>query len=129
MSDLQPYPQKRELALVGYVKSDMDFDIIRTERIYYVRAGNRPGAMQYGQLTKPIKWLLLHRQGKTELYELLVGKPQGCDGEQLSKLGFKPRGNEYWLFVIRERVIDYHIVFNISKQLNGLKKYPQIVVV
>lgn len=129
MSDLQPYPQKRELALVGYVKSDMDFDIIRTERIYYVRAGNRPGAMQYGQLTKPIKWLLLHRQGKIELYELLVGKPQGCDGEQLSKLGFKPRGNEYWLFVIRERVIDNHIVFNISKQLNGLKKYPQIVVV
>ena len=69
-----PFIQQEALALIGYVKSDADFGTIRKEMVYYVRGGNRTGAIQYGQLVKPIKWLLLHRKTKCVLYELASAK-------------------------------------------------------
>ena len=117
------------LVLVGYVKSDLDFDIIRHERIYYIRGGNRPGAMQYGQLTKPIKWLLLHRKDKIELYELLPRKVESCKKDYLSHLGFKPNGDDYWLFRINSVVTDNRLMPIILKQVGSLKTYPQLFVI
>lgn len=117
------------LALVGYVKSESDFDIIRKEYVYYVRGGNRPGAMQYGQLTKPIKWLILHHKGKKELYELQTGNAENCNKDFLKHLGFKPTGDKYWIFHIKKEVTDCGIISNIYKQIGSLRLSPQIFVV
>ena len=76
------------IALIGYVKSESDFNIVNQENIYYIRGGNRPGAMQYGQLTRPIKWLLLHRGEHKEFFELVTGKAERCNKEFLRNLGF-----------------------------------------
>lgn len=117
------------LVLVGYVKSDKDFDIIRKECVYYIRGGNRPGAMQYGQLTRPIKWLMIHRKDKVELYELLSGNAESCKKDYLKRLGFMPNGDDYWLFKINQLVTDSNLMFKILKQVGRLKAYPQILIV
>lgn len=117
------------LLLVGYVKSESDFDIIRKNNIYYIRAGNRPGAMQYGQLTKQIRWLLLHHKEKRELYELLLEKVESCNKDYLKSKGFKPNGNEYWLFKIKRMETDGKIISNILKQVDGFKSHPQIFMI
>lgn len=120
--------QEYSLALIGYVKSDSYFDIIRKKCIYYIRGGNRPGAMQYGQLRKPVGFLLLHHRETKELYEL-VGKVESCNKEHLKQLGFKPKGNEYWLFKMKRKVADSDIISAIIKQVGKLKTYPKVVVI
>ena len=128
-SALLPFMKERSLTLVGYVKSDADFNIIRSKGIYYIRGGNRPGAIQYGQLCKPIKWLLLHRNGRKELFELLSGNAERCSIEDLVRVGFKPRGEEYWLFRIKNEVKDSVLTSTILGQIKSFKHYPQFVFV
>lgn len=115
------------IALIGYVKSVSDFNIIKKDRIYYIRGGNRPGAMQYGQLTKPIKWLLLHRGEHKELLELVTGKAERCNKEFLKNLGFHPNGDEYWFFRIKQEIKDDSILSSIIREVKGLKRSPKIV--
>lgn len=128
-SALSPSAKERNLTLVGYVKSDADFSVIRKKGIYYIRGGNRPGAIQYGQLCKPIKWLLLHRKGRKELFELLSGNAEKCSREDLVRVGFKPRGDEYWLFKIKSEVKDSALISSVVEQIQSLKLYPQFVFV
>ena len=115
------------IALIGYVKSESDFNIIKKENIYYIRGGNRPGAMQYGQLTRPIKWLFLHRGEHKELFELITGKAERCDQTFLQDLGFHPQGDEYWFFKIKQVIKDYSVVSFIMKEAKELKHSPQII--
>ena len=115
------------LALLGYVKSESDFDVIRKEKIYYIRDGNRPGAMQYGQLTRPIKWLLLHRGEHKELYELVTGKAEMCNQQYLKNLGFHPNGDEYWIFRIKQSIKDDTMVSAVLREAKELKLSPRIV--
>ena len=124
-----PFAKDRSLSLVGYVKSELDFSIIKNEGIYYVRGGNRPGAIQYGQLCKPIKWLVLHHNGRKEVFELLSGNAERGNREDLLRIGFKPKGNEYWLFRIKSEVKDSALISSILVQIKSLKPYPQFVVV
>lgn len=126
---LLPLAKERGLALVGYVKSESDFSVIRNKNVYYVRGGNQPGAIQYGQLCKPIKWLVLHRNGKKELYELLSGNAEKCNREDLLRIGFKPHGNEYWLFRIKNVVKDPISISSILGQIKILRPYPQFVMI
>lgn len=115
------------IALIGYVKSESDFNIIRKEKIYYIRGGNRPGAMQYGQLTRPIKWLLLHRGEHKELLELVNGKAERCNQSFLRNIGFHPRGDEYWFFRIKQVIKDDFIFSSIIREAKELKHSPHIV--
>ena len=126
---LLPHAKDCRLALVGYVKSESDFTIIRNKGIYYIRGGNRPGAIQYGQLCKPIKWLVLHRKGKKELYDLLSGNAERCNREYLLHIGFKPHGNDYWLFRIKNEVKDPVLISSVFGQVKILRPYPQFVMV
>lgn len=126
---LLPLAKERTLALVGYVKSESDFAVIRNKGFYYIRGGNRPGAIQYGQICKPIKWLLLHRNGKKELYELLSGNAERCNREDLLRIGFKPQGDEYWLFRIKSEVKDPVLISSVLGQIKTLRPYPQFVIV
>ncbi len=115
------------IVLIGYVKSESDFNIIRRERIYYIRGGNRPGAMQYGQLTKPIKWLLLHRDNHKVLLELVTGKAERCDNAFLKKLGFHPRGDEYWYFRINQEINNDSVLSAIVREVKVFKHSPHIL--
>ena len=128
-SVLTSFAKGHSLTLVGFVKSDADFTIIRDKGIYYIRGGNRPGAVQYGQLCKPIKWLLLHRNGRIELFELLNGNAEKCNREDLARVGFKPKGDEYWLFRIKTEVKNSALTSAILEQIKTLKHYPQFVIV
>lgn len=116
------------LALVGYVKSNADFETIGRENIYYIRGGNRAGAMQFGQLCKPIKWLLLHRNGRKDIYELEPQLPIACNKEYLLHIGFKPKGNDYWVFKIKEKIEDCKKINSILDRVKKLKMSPQIIV-
>ena len=115
------------IALIGYVKSEYDFNIIKKENIYYIRGGNRPGAMQYGQLTRPIKWLLLHRGVHKELFELETGKAERCNQSFLRNIGFHPNGDEYWFFRIKQVIKDDYIFSTIIREAKELKNSPHIV--
>ena len=126
---LLSFVKERTLALVGYVKSESDFAVIRSKGFYYIRGGNRPGAIQYGQLCKPIKWLVLHRNGKKYLYELLSGNAERCNHEYLLRIGFKPKGDEYWLFRIKSEVKDPVLISSVLGQIKTLSPYPQFVMV
>lgn len=127
LSDLLPFATYSSLALVGYVKSEYDFTVIRKKYVYYIRGGNRPGAMQYGQLTKPIKWILLHSKEKKELFELQSGNAVFCKREVLFSYGFRPKGDDYWLFKIKKEVKDDVLMASMLRQINGLKHCPQII--
>jgi len=119
----------RGIALIGYVKSESDFNIIKKENIYYIRGGNRPGAMQYGQLTRPIKWILLHRGNHKELLELVTGKAERCNRAFLRNLGFHPNGDEYWFFRIKQVIKDDFVFSAIVKEAKVFKHSPHIVCV
>lgn len=123
------HAKEHYFALVGYVKNDSDFAIIRTAHIYYIRGGNRPGALQYGQLKKPIKWLMLHHKTKRELFELESDCAEKCDASYLKELGFKPAGKDYWLFKIKKEVYDCSILTTITDKVGRLKLYPEIILV
>ena len=116
-----------DIALIGYVKSDSDFNTIKKENIYYIRGGNRPGAIQYGQLTRPIKWLLLHRGNHKELFELVTGKAERCNQAFLRTLGFHPNGDEYWFFRIKQVIKDDSVFSAIVKEAKEFKHSPHIV--
>ena len=116
-----------ELALIGYVKSEADFETIRKQKHYYIRGGNRPGAMQFGQVSKPFKWLVLHRNDQVELFELVQNPAAACRQEELIRMGFHPRGQEYWLFDIDKRIEDKELLSKIVGQVETLKTAPQIV--
>ena len=106
----------KDIALIGYVKSESDFNIVRKKNIYYIRGGSRPGAMQYGQLTRPI-----------ELFELVTGKAESCNKSFLRNLGFHPNGDEYWFFKIKQVIKDSSVVSTIIREAKELKHSPQIV--
>lgn len=116
-----------DIALIGYVKSDSDFNTIKKENIYYIRGGNRPGAIQYGQLTRPIKWLLLHRGNHKELFELVTGKAERCNQAFLRTLGFHPNGDEYWFFRIKQVIKDDSVFSAIVREAKEFKHSPHIV--
>lgn len=116
-----------ENVLIGYVKSDADFETINIQMIYYIRGGNRPGAMQFGQVSKPIKWLLLHRQNRKELYRLQTGIAEKCNREKLKQYGFYPRGDEYWMYKIKEHITDPILLQTLLKAHNQFTIYPQII--
>lgn len=84
--------------------------------------------MQFGQFCKSIKWLLLHRNDRKEIFELNYQQPSACNKEDLSLIGFKPRGNDYWLFSINKKVDDNKIMASILNKVEQLKMCPQIVI-
>ena len=69
-------------------------------KLYYVRAGIRTGAMQFSLGMKAPHYLFLH---KKESYILLILKekePGLVSAVYLENLGFHPSGDQYWVFEI-----------------------------
>ena len=62
---------------------------------------------------------------KHEIYfSVQKERPLECDDEFLRKKGFNPKGNEYWVFRLKEELRN---VDNLSEQSFSLTKMPQII--
>ena len=88
--------------LVGYYRSDEQLRLTKENRVYYVRTGFRPGAMQIQPGSGSPEYLLLHKGNNIELFRLKKGDPIVMYRSELENLGFTPHGDVYLAFQIEE---------------------------
>lgn len=86
--------------LVATYRNENQLLMSLENRLYYVRADLRAGAMRFPQGMKAPHYLFLH---KKESYILLILKekePGLVSAVYLENLGFHPSGDQYWVFEI-----------------------------
>ena len=86
--------------LVATYRNENQLRMSLENRLYYVRADLRAGAMRFSQGMKAPHYLFLH---KKESYILLILKekePALVSAVYLENLGFHPSGDQYWVFEI-----------------------------
>lgn len=86
--------------LVATYRNENQLRMSLENRLYYVRADLRAGAMRFSQGMKAPHYLFLH---KKESYILLILKekePGLVSAVYLENLGFHPSGDQYWVFEI-----------------------------
>lgn len=84
--------------LVAYYKDDNQMQQILKNRLYYVRAGLRRGALQIPIGIAYPTYLLLHNRKNKFLFRIIPEYPKLISATDLKKLGFTPSGNEYFAF-------------------------------
>ena len=100
---LEASPQKTsKKILVGYYKDENHLSMIIKNKLYYVRAGLRRGAMQISAGDETPKLLLLHHRNNRFLYSLSSEPPKIMSDKDLLKLGFTPSGGIYWVFSLND---------------------------
>ena len=95
--------------LIGYYRSNKQLELTIKNRIYYVRTGFRPGAMQIAPGSGSPKYLLLHKGNNTNLFCLKKIDPIVMYRDELEKLGFTPHGDVYLSFRI-DKPIDISFI-------------------
>lgn len=110
--------------LVGYYRSDEQLKLTKKNRIYYVRTGFRPGAMQIPPGKGSPKYLLLHKGNNFELFSLIKSEPIVMYREELEKIGFKPHSDAYLCFKIDKSLDINRISLNMDciKKIKGSTK-------
>lgn len=88
--------------LVGYYKNEIHLKKIVVNKLYYVRAGLRRGGMQLPIGDEMPKLLLLHHKNEKHLFHLNSYAPKLMSASELSNLGFKPTGETYWAFSLKD---------------------------
>lgn len=86
--------------LVATYRNENQLRMSLENRLYYVRADLRAGAMRFSRGMKAPHYLFLH---KKESYILLILKekePGLVSAVYLENLGFHPSGDQYWVFEI-----------------------------
>lgn len=86
--------------LVATYRNENQLRMSLENKLYYVRADFRAGAMRFPQGMKAPHYLFLHKKGS---YILLISKekaPSLVSAEYLENLGFHPSGDQYWVFEI-----------------------------
>ncbi len=96
----QPVTTNQKNVLIGYCRTDFQWEQTLKNKLYYVRTGFRRGAMQIPPGKKGPELLLLHRKEKYQLFQLDPSVPQILTSEELVQLGFKPNGGLYFCFRI-----------------------------
>ena len=91
--------------LVGYYRNDEQLRLTKENKLYYVRTGFRPGAIQIPPGQDSPDCLLLHRGKNLELFRLKKSKPILLDCNELKMMGFAPHGDFYFGFQI-DKTID-----------------------
>ncbi len=84
--------------LVAYYKDDNQLQQTLKNRLYYVRAGLRRGALQVPVGMIYPSYLLLHNRNNKFLFQIIPEYPQLISASDLKNLGFKPLGKEYFAF-------------------------------
>ena len=116
---------QRIKVLVGYYKDNNQLKMTIANKLYYVRAGLRRGAMQIPIGEEIPKLLLLHHKNKRYLFNLCSDAPKLISACELSKLGFKPSGETYWAFSLkdgRDLNIDQYNIIELDK-INTTKPF------
>lgn len=86
--------------LVGYYKDENQLKMTLKNKLYYVRAGFRRGAMQIPIGMEMPNFLLLHHGNEKHLYSLSSDMPKLMSADDLANMGFTPSGGIYWTFSI-----------------------------
>lgn len=83
--------------LVGYIKNEHQLSVTRNNMLYYIRKGNRIGALSENEITN-IDYVLLHHLNHKYLFSVSKHATTHRDANYLKAIGFNPLGNEYWCF-------------------------------
>ncbi len=94
--------------LVGYYRDEEQLRLTKENKLYYVRTGFRPGAMQMPPEKESPDYLLLHKGSNYEIFRL-QNPPIIKYREELEMLGFKPHGDVYLCFSIKDFVDKFDI--------------------
>ena len=98
--------------LVGYYRSEEQLRLTKDTKVYYVRTGFRPGAMQIPPDNESPELLLLHKGNNLELFGLNRNTPTIMYREELEKMGFTPHGDVYLAFQIEKSFDINHLSLN-----------------
>lgn len=113
--------------LVGYYKDEIQLKMTIVNKLYYVRAGLRRGAIQFPIGDDMPKLLLLHHKDERHLYVLSTDVPRLMSASELLNLGFKPSGETYWGFSLKDAQELNIDEFNIKELYRKNKTKPFIV--
>lgn len=90
------YIPTKEFVLVGTYRDENQLHMTLTNKLYYVRAGLRAGAMQFPSGMKAPHYLFLHKKDNFVLLTSKEKEPWLVSREYLVDLGFHPSGDLYW---------------------------------
>lgn len=103
-------PNKTDLVLVGYYKTEQ-WDSIVKNKVYYVPAALGKGSINLVSGFEKTKYLLLHHADKRLLVRLIGNGPKFYPKPALEEIGFHPTSGDYFLgFEIK----DFNPVTNID---------------
>lgn len=118
-----------QIVLVGYYKDERQLNLSIANKIYYVRAGFRRGALQFSVGGAKPDYLLIHNRQSCMFFVLSKDNPSLVTAKDLEMLGFKPSGDSYWAFRI-EKEAECQNLSNIRLRGKGrLSAYPYITTV
>lgn len=89
-------PNKEDLVLVGYYKTEQ-WDNIVKNRLYYVPAALGKGSINLVSGFEKTKYLLLHHADKRLMVRLVSNGPKFYPKPALEELGFNPTSGDYFL--------------------------------
>lgn len=120
---------KQESVLVATYRDEHQLRLTLANKLYYVRAGLRAGAMQFPSGMKAPRYLFLHKGDNFVLLTLKEEAPRMVSADDLRNLGFHPSGDLYWAFEVddietKERMEN---VKDIVERNGGMKMKPYIV--
>lgn len=120
---------ERESVLVATYRDNHQLRMTLTKKIYYVRAGLRPGAMQFPSGMKAPRYLFLHKNGFFLLLTLRNAEPKMVTIDNLIDLGFHPSGKLYWTFKVDniETKEKMEKVKELVERYGGMKTKPYIM--
>lgn len=115
--------------LVATYRDEKQLRMTLENKLYYVRAGIRTGAMQFSLGMKAPRYLFLHKKDSFVLFILKEVEPRLVSASYLQNLGFNPSGEQYWTFELLdvETAERTEYVRKIVANHGGMKMKPYII--
>lgn len=115
--------------LVATYRDEKQLRMTLENKLYYVRAGIRTGAMQFSLGMKAPRYLFLHKKDSFILFLLKEIEPRLVSASYLQNLGFNPSGEQYWTFELLdiETAERTEYVRKIVANHGGMKMKPYII--
>lgn len=115
--------------LVATYRDEKQLRMTLENKLYYVRAGMRTGAMQFSLGMKAPRYLFLHKKDSFILFLLKEVEPRLVSASYLQNLGFNPSGEQYWTFELLdvETAERTEYVRKIVANHGGMKMKPYII--
>lgn len=115
--------------LVATYRDEKQLRMTLENKLYYVRAGIRTGAMQFSLGMKAPRYLFLHKKDSFILFLLKEVESRLVSASYLQNLGFNPSGEQYWTFELLdvETAERTEYVRKIVANHGGMKMKPYII--